>query len=162
MERMKVVCSGSLWQVPQMAQMEVDTQGTSNRPCVVCGVDSSFVPETFPAAMRLQASGATVLDFLINFSLLDPDSAVSSSRVQINEKLICRPCLDVVVSCDQWGIALNNGLSCLRRKITARRNVAAEPHTSVVTSHVDIPVKEEPFNVRKKGAPLPWETSSKL
>jgi hypothetical protein len=126
--------------------MELNTHGPSNGPCVVCGVDSSVVPETFPAAMPLQASGTTVLDFLVNFSLLDLNGASGSPIV--DQKFICRPCLDVVVSCDQWGIALNNGLRFLRQKIAARQPVAVEPRLSIADDRADVSVKEEPSGVR--------------
>jgi hypothetical protein len=95
--------------------------------------------------MLLQASGATVLDFLVNFSLLDLNGATSSSGSPIvDQKFICRPCLDVVVRCDQWGVAVNNGLSLLRQKIAARQTVTVEPRLSTPVDHADVFVEEKP------------------
>ncbi len=131
-------------------EMETKTHSPPTWPCVVCGVDSSDVPETYPAAMLLQASGASVLDFLANFSLLDSDGAPSSAwSPVVDNRFICRPCLDVVVSCDQWNTALQDGLGILRRKIAGRGTVAVEPRLSVAPGHVEAPIKEEPFVVRK-------------
>ncbi len=130
--------------------METKTHTTPTWPCVVCGIDSSAVPETYPAAMLLQASGASVLDFLVNFSLLESDGAPSSAwSPVVDNRFICRPCLDVVVSCDQWNTTLHDGLCLLRRKIAGRGSVAAEPRLSVAPGHVDVPIKEEPSVVRK-------------
>jgi hypothetical protein len=130
--------------------MELNAPGPCTRPCVVCGVDSSVVPETFPAATLLQASGATVLDFLVNFSLLDSSGETTSTSGSplVDQKFICRPCLDVVVSCDQWGIALNNGVRFLRQKIAARQPAAVEPHFSTADDRADVFIKEEPSGVR--------------
>jgi hypothetical protein len=99
--------------------------------------------------MPLQASGATVLDFLVNFSLLDLSGETTSTSGSpiVDQKFICRPCLDVVVSCDQWGIALNNGLRFLRQKIAARQPAAVEPHFSIAADHADVCVKEESSGV---------------